>query len=53
MKIIVTGCGKIGVAIIDSLVKEGHDVIAIDNRLEAIEEMTLCVSVQTAQISTH
>ena len=39
MKIIVTGCGKIGVAAIESLVNEGHDVIAIDNRLEAVEEI--------------
>ena len=39
MKIIVTGCGKIGVAIIESLVNEGHDVIAIDNRMEAVEEI--------------
>ena len=39
MKIIVTGCGKTGVAAIESLVSEGHDVIAIDNRLEAIEEI--------------
>ena len=39
MKIIVTGCGKTGVAAIESLVTEGHDVVAIDNRLEAIEEI--------------
>ncbi|MBO4693290.1 MAG: Trk system potassium transporter TrkA [Clostridia bacterium] len=39
MKIIVAGCGKIGVAAIESLVNEGHDVIAVDNRLEAVEEI--------------
>ena len=39
MKIIVTGCGKTGLAAIESLVSEGHDVIAIDNRLEVIEEI--------------
>ena len=39
MKIIVTGCGKTGIAAIESLVSEGHDVIAIDNRLEVIEEI--------------
>lgn len=39
MKIIVVGCGKIGVAAIESLVSEGHDVIAIDNRMEAVEEI--------------
>ncbi len=30
MKIIVVGCGKIGSAIIESLVEEGHDITAID-----------------------
>ncbi len=30
MKIIVVGCGKIGAAIIESLVAEGHDITAID-----------------------
>ena len=39
MKIIITGCGKIGIAAIESLVNEGHDVIAIDNRMEAVEEI--------------
>ncbi|MBO4734107.1 MAG: Trk system potassium transporter TrkA, partial [Clostridia bacterium] len=39
MKIIIVGCGKIGVAAIESLVGEGHNVIAIDNRLEVIEEI--------------
>lgn len=39
MKIIVTGCGKIGVAAIESLVDEGHDVIAIDNNPVVIEEI--------------
>ncbi len=57
MKIIVTGCGKIGVAIIDSLVKEGHDVIAIDNRLEAIEEIRdiydiMCICANGADFNT-
>ncbi|MCQ2478931.1 MAG: NAD-binding protein, partial [Clostridia bacterium] len=31
MKIIVVGCGKVGTAIIRSLVKEGHDVTVVDN----------------------
>lgn len=39
MKIIIVGCGKIGVAAIESLVSEGHDVVAIDNRLETVEEI--------------
>ena len=30
MKIVVVGCGKIGTAIIGSLVAEGHDVTAVD-----------------------
>lgn len=39
MKIIIAGCGKIGVAAIENLVNEGHDVIAIDNRIEVVEEI--------------
>ena len=40
MKIVVSGCGKIGFEIIKSLVNEGHDVIAVDNNSAAIEEIT-------------
>lgn len=40
MKIIVVGCGKIGHAIIENLVTEGHDVVAIDNEAAVIEEIT-------------
>lgn len=31
MKIIIVGCGKIGTTIIESLVREGHDVVAVDS----------------------
>lgn len=31
MRIIVVGCGKIGTAVISRFVKEGHNVVAIDN----------------------
>ena len=40
MKIIVTGCGKIGSAIIQSLVAEGHDVIAIDKNDAELTNIT-------------
>ncbi len=30
MKIVIVGCGKIGKSLISSLVKEGHEVVAID-----------------------
>ncbi len=40
MKIIVVGCGKIGRTIIENLVAEGHDVTAIDNNAEVIEDVT-------------
>ncbi len=39
MKIIVAGCGKIGRAIVQSLVAEGHDVLVIDNCPEVLEEL--------------
>ena len=40
MKIIVVGCGKIGTNIIGELVKENHDVVAIDKTPAIIEEIT-------------
>lgn len=40
MNIIVIGCGKIGITILDRLVKEGHDLIAIDNNPAVITEVT-------------
>ena len=40
MKIVVSGCGKIGFEIIKNLVNEGHDVIAVDNSSAVIEEIT-------------
>lgn len=40
MKIIVAGCGKIGRAILASLVSEGHDVVALDSDPAVIEEIT-------------
>lgn len=40
MKIIVVGCGKIGKAVISSLVAEGHDVVAIDDDPAIVTEIT-------------
>ena len=40
MKIIISGCGKIGSNIISSLVAEGHDIVAIDNNPAVITELT-------------
>lgn len=31
MRIVVAGCGKIGVSVIASLSAEGHDVVAVDS----------------------
>ena len=40
MRIILVGCGKIGVALISALVSEGHDVVAMDNRSSVLDELT-------------
>ncbi len=40
MKIVVVGCGKIGKAVIRALVREGHNIIAIDNNPNTVEEIT-------------
>lgn len=39
MRIVVVGCGKIGKTIIESLVKEKHEVYAIDSKMEVVEEV--------------
>lgn len=40
MKIVVVGCGKIGTSILESLVGEGNDVVAIDASPAVIEEIS-------------
>lgn len=40
MKIIIAGCGKIGKTIIDSMVDERHDIMAIDNDPCVISDIT-------------
>ncbi len=40
MKIIISGCGKIGRTIIKSLLLEGHDVTVIDNDPKVIADIT-------------
>jgi len=40
MRIIVVGCGKIGISILSSLVGEGNDVVAIDAAPKVIEEIS-------------
>ena len=40
MKIVVVGCGKIGRTIIESLVKEKHDVLAIDKDPDVLNSIT-------------
>ena len=40
MNIIVVGCGKIGRTIVSSLVEEKHNVVAIDNNINVINEIS-------------
>ena len=40
MKIIVCGCGKIGVTLLSALVAEGHDLVALDDNPAVIAEVT-------------
>ena len=40
MKIIVVGCGKIGEALLHTFVREGHDVVAMDNQDSVIQNLT-------------
>ena len=57
MRIILVGCGKIGVALISALVSEGHDVVALDSRQEVLNELTnqydvMCVAGNGADCET-
>lgn len=47
MKILIVGCGKIGTSIIESLAKEGNDVVAIDDSPAVIEEIGNIYDVMT------
>lgn len=40
MKIIVVGCGKIGRTILEGLVAEGHDLVAVDSDPDVINSIT-------------
>lgn len=40
MNIVIAGCGKIGTAVLDSLVSEGHDITIIDNNPSVVSELT-------------
>ena len=39
MKIIITGCGKIGTTITSCLASEGHDLVCIDDDAEVVNEI--------------
>ena len=40
MKIIIVGCGKIGVSIIKQLIIEKHDITVIDQNTDVINDIT-------------
>lgn len=40
MRIIIAGCGKVGKAIIDSMTDDNHDITAIDNDPDVIEQVS-------------
>lgn len=39
MRVIVVGCGKIGKAVLESMEEERHDIVAIDNDPQVIEQI--------------
>ena len=48
MKIIVVGCGKIGTALIESLIAEGHELVAVDRSPAVLENVTNIYDVMSA-----
>lgn len=47
MKITVVGCGKIGCTVINALLSEGHEIVAIDNDPDVISDITNIYDVMT------
>ena len=47
MKITVVGCGKIGCTVINALLTEGHEIVAIDNDPDVISDITNTYDVMT------
>ena len=39
MYVVVLGLGEVGRAVVKALDREGHDIVAIDQRIEAIEHL--------------
>ncbi len=47
MRVVVAGCGRIGLTIIERLFKERHDILCIDNDQEVINEVINSYDVMT------
>ena len=47
MKVVVAGCGKIGLTIVESLIKEKHDILCIDKNQEVINDIINAYDVMT------
>ena len=45
MKIIIVGCGKVGVTLAEQLNNEGHDIILIDQDSSVLESVTNSIDV--------
>ncbi len=39
LKIIIVGCGKVGMTLVEQLIKEGHDITIIDKNAEKIQDI--------------
>ena len=39
LQIIIVGCGKVGVTLVEQLSKEGHDITIIDNNAAKVQEI--------------
>ena len=39
MKIVLSGCGKIGRTVLENLLVEGHDITVVDNDTEVVREL--------------
>ena len=50
LKIIIVGCGKVGVALTEQLSKEGHEITLIDKNATRVQETALLLHVSVPLI---
>ena len=43
LNIMIVGCGKVGMTLVDRLSKEGHDISVVDKNAARLQSVTICM----------